>query len=135
MDDDEIDSMDGLVIMTPDQIMAEGLRIAGFDNGRQNRAGLSTNIARFKAFYGGSPSDVAILWEDLQTTEIEEALLDDNEKDIHFLLMALHFLFVYPTKHRAEGLFEVAIKTFYKWTWLFVKKLAALSSSKVRPIC
>jgi hypothetical protein len=135
MDDNEIDSMEGLVILTPDQIMEEGLRIAGFDNDRQRLAGVITNIARFKAFYGASPSDVAILWENLQTTEIEEALLDDNEKDLHFLLMALHFLFVYPTKHRAEGLFGVAIKTFYKWTWLYVNKLAALAASKVRHIC
>jgi hypothetical protein len=132
---EEIEALErlaGMVILTPDQIMAEGLNVAGFEIVRQRRAGKITNIARFKAFFGCSPADTAIIWEELQTTGHEEARIDvSGEGDLHFLLMALHFLFVYPTKHRAERLFEVAIKTFYKWTWLYVGKLAALSATKI----
>jgi hypothetical protein len=128
---EDIELLANLVIYTPDEILWEGLQVAGFDRSRLRMAGIITNIARFKAFYGASPSDVAIVWEELQTTDVEEALLSNEDKDIHFLLMALHFLFVYPTKHRAEGLFGVAVKTFYKWTWKFIDKLAALSRVKV----
>jgi hypothetical protein len=132
---EEIEALErlaGMVILTPDQIMAEGLIVAGFELVRQRRAGKITNIARFKAFFGCSPADTAIIWEELQTTDHEEARIDvSSEGDVHFLLMALHFLFVYPTKHRAEGLFQVAINTFYKWTWLYIGKLAALSATKI----
>jgi hypothetical protein len=129
--DDDLAAMADLQIFSPDEIMQEGLRVAGFRQQRIANAGIITNIARFKAFYGSSPAETAILWEELQTTKIDNARLQKNEKDIHYLLMALHFLFTYPTKHRAEGMFDVAIKTFYKWTWLFVDKMAALSASKI----
>jgi hypothetical protein len=129
---DALERLARMVILTPDQIMAEGLNVAGFELVRQRRSGKITNIARFKAFYGCSPDETAIIWEELQITSDEEARIDvKSEGDLHFLLMTLHFLFVYPTKHRAEGLFDVAINTFYKWTWLYIGKLAALSTAKI----
>ena len=129
--DDEIARLAGLDILTPDQILTEGLKVAGFDLKRQQRASIITNIARFKAFFGASPADTANMWEELQTTDIEDALMHKNEKDLYYLLMAFHFLFCYPTKYEAEGLFKVSVRTFYKWAWLFIGKLAALSGSKV----
>mmetsp|Transcript_8881 Transcript_8881/g.11820 ORF Transcript_8881/g.11820 Transcript_8881/m.11820 type:complete len:238 (+) Transcript_8881:67-780(+) len=129
--DDEIARLAGLEILTPDQIMTESLKLVGFDLKRQQRASIITNIARFKAFFGASPADAANNWEDLQTTDIKDALMHKKEKDLFYLLMAFHFLFCYPTKYKAEGIFKVSVRTIYKWAWFFIGKLAALSGSKI----
>ena len=54
--------------------MGHGLVWAGYDRSRQESVKESTNIGRFKSKYGSTPLVCAQIWEDLQTTEIPEAV-------------------------------------------------------------
>ena len=51
------------LIISPDEMMKIGLRLAGYKRRRMNRAKKETNIERFKAQYGSSPAVVAEIWE------------------------------------------------------------------------
>jgi hypothetical protein len=117
-------------IVTADEIMRQGLELAGFDHRRINSSGRVGNYRRFKAWYGSSPIVYAQIWEDLLTTEIAEARIRPKDDLDHFLL-ALYFLRTYPTEANRSGIFKMCEKTVRKWTWYFAGKIAALKGQKV----
>jgi hypothetical protein len=103
-----------LDILTADQIMRLGLLQVGFSEARQESASRKTNIERFTAFYGSSPLVCAQIWEDLLTTDLEEARIDTEEARgsgvcfTHFL-MTMYFFKIYPTMMQIQGPFDYGL--------------------------
>jgi hypothetical protein len=95
-------------ILTADEFLKIGLKLVGFKRRRIRRAKKKTNIDRFVAHYGSIPSICAIIWEDLQTTEVEEALVPAENLNVKFFLMAMHHLKRYPTSMRRTGVLFIA---------------------------
>jgi hypothetical protein len=74
-------------IISPDEMLKIGLRLAGYKQHRMNRAkNKETNIERFKAqLYGLSPAFVAAIW-DIQLTEAVSSATSSTGK-----LVWVHF--------------------------------------------
>jgi hypothetical protein len=117
-------------IYSPVEILYRGLGIAGFDEDRIARVENPLNQRRFRSWFGSNSNVCARIWEDLLTTEIEEARIPLNANPDYFL-MALHFLKVYSTEEHRSGTFGIGERTVRKWTWYFVGKLSALKEQKV----
>jgi len=119
------------IIYTPDEIMAMGFELAGFDRHRQ-KVKRKTNLDRFRGAYGSAPVVVACIWEGLLTTSNPEARIDCKAaKHIDRFLLALHFLKVYPTERREAGIFGVDKTTTWSWHWYFIEKIQALKKEKI----
>ncbi len=94
-----------VLVLTSHEIMGHGLVWAGYDRFRQENVKESTNIGRFKSKYGSTPLVCAQIWEDLQTTEIPEAHVDEMYLDLKYFLAANNWLFRYPTDEEQSGSF------------------------------
>lgn len=79
---------------------------------------LCTQRRRFRAVFGAPASVVAIIWDRIR------ADLPRNGSTMH-LLWALHFLKNYSTEHNNCVIFRCDEKTFRKWCWLIVKRIAS----------
>jgi hypothetical protein len=119
------------VILTADELMRHGVVWAGYDQIRQQRVKRSTNIKRFKKKYGSAPVVCAQIWEDLQTTHIPEARVDEQYLDLKYFLVAINWLFRYPRDEEQAGVFGTCSTTIRKWKWFYVEKIAALKGQKV----
>lgn len=121
-----------LVILTAKEILVEGLKLVNFTEARIRRVkNKETNITRFKSHYGCNPVVCAQIFEDLQTTRLDEARIAANKTNIHYFLAALHFLKVYETEERREPIFDRSPKTMREWVWYFVRKIQALKHEKI----
>jgi hypothetical protein len=70
------------MIVSPDDMMHQGLELGGFSERQIQNAGLALKYSRFKRHFGSHPVVCAQIWEDLLTTEIVEARIlptDDVE--------------------------------------------------------
>jgi hypothetical protein len=87
------------VIFTADEILARGLSLVGYNRSRQENVSRDTNLKRFRSHYGSNPIVYAQIWEDLQTTEMEEAKISGAAANtgLDYFLMSIHFLKCYPT--------------------------------------
>lgn len=113
-------------------------RIAGLEN-EFRRLGLSlvglpvkkgSSIAlqnrRFRAHYGNGWKTVAFLWEAI--VEVDEEMNDGRPTKLQkkHLLWCLYFMKTYSTEDDCSGRFDTTAKTFRKWAWDFIKKIAFL---------
>jgi hypothetical protein len=71
-----------IVVLTADEILRKGLNLVGLDRDRQRNMCRATNLQRFKSQYGSMPVVYAQIWEDLQTTAIPEARIDNKKTDV-----------------------------------------------------
>lgn len=124
-----------VVVLTVDEMLAKGLELMGCNSLlRQQNVSRLQNVSRFKALFGSDPVVYAQLWEDLQTTEIPGARIDGRATGIDHYLMAVYFLWCYPTESHLAGLFNICEKSVRKWIWYFVGKIQALKQEKVRKL-
>lgn len=130
MSDEEVEEEPTLVV-TPGEMLKEGLALVRYTQGRLARAGAPTNIQRFKDHYGCRPSVAAQVFEDLQVTDVAEARLDANKISLFYFLQSMHFLYTYDTEHRREPIFDRSPKTMREWVWYYVRKIQALKVIKI----
>lgn len=119
------------ILHTADDFLRIGLDWAGFNAFRQENVNEATNIQRFKSHFGSSPIVYANVWEDLLTTEVDEARINPRSKVENFFL-SLYFLNVYPTEEKLAGLSKTCEMSARKWAWFFARKVQALKVKKVR---
>jgi hypothetical protein len=119
------------MILTADEVLMKGLELADISPRCQQNVNRQKKVTLFKEFYGSDPVVYAQVWEDLQTTEIPDAHLDDETANIEYFFMALHRLKCYPTEGRLATFFKVCEKTTRKWSWDYTKKIQALKEEKV----
>ena len=130
--DDDID-VGATSILTADEMLVEGLKLAGFDEAAQKRQPKS-NLQDFKDRYGSSPMVLAVLWVDLQTTSIEKAWVPPEKRKLEYFFMAHHFLKRYPTESERKIAWRHVAKrtaTQRNWVWFFVERIAALKHQKI----
>jgi hypothetical protein len=82
LDQDEVEEYRRLCIYTLNEILLIGLRLVGFTECRINRAKTATNIERFKAHYGSNPMVCALIWQDLQDTELKAAWVPPQQEKL-----------------------------------------------------
>jgi hypothetical protein len=135
-DDDSGDEGDGYLqpglrlVMTVDEMTNLGLSIF-FTEERIQRATEDAKISWFVNYYGSSPTVCTIIWEDLQTTMIPEARIDDNKLNAKHYLMAMNHLKRYPTEIDRMGPWDVSRLIGRQWVWYFLNKIQALKTQKI----
>lgn len=139
-DKESINSNDGysntsipadIVIFTPKELLWKGLRLVRYKKPRIKRAREATNVKRFQDNFGGNPQVVLQLWEDLQTTDIQEAYLHEDDRKINMFLMALYHLRKYPTESDRERIFDLSRGWSRDHVWFFLEKIKALKDEKI----
>ena len=88
-------------------------------------------MEQFNFHFGSYPNVIALIWEDLQMTNIEEAYVLPNKLKIKYYLMAMHFLKMYPKDHEQESLWNLDRHTCRDWIWYYVDKIRALKAEKI----
>ena len=83
-----------------------GLVLVGFRRRRIRRAKTTPNLDRFKTFFGYTAAVIAMIWEDLQKTQIDEAKVPIKDRKIKYFLVAMHHLKRYPTEVEREGMYR-----------------------------
>jgi hypothetical protein len=126
-----------LVVYSCDEILEQGLLAVGIVD--PSTICRESNLESFRSHYGSNPIVYAQIWEDLQTTEIEEAKISGAVANtgLDYFLMAIHFLKCYPTEQQQVSRFRVSDRTAREWTWFFLKKVQvqALKAEKVSMRC
>jgi hypothetical protein len=112
--------------------MKMGLKLVGFKRRRILRVWSSkTTINRFKGFFGASPAVYAEIWEDLQRTDVVEARVPVQDRNLKYFLMAMHHLKRYPTELERETMFDISRMWGRDWCWYFIEKVQALKAQKI----
>ena len=83
-DGNEDNERNATSILTGDEFLKLGLNLVGYKGHRIRRCKKSTNVERFVEHYGSIPIICAIIWEDLQTTEVAEAWVPVEDLNVHF---------------------------------------------------
>jgi hypothetical protein len=131
-DQSDDDSSHGVTsVITPDEMLKIGLKLAGYKRRRIRRAKKKTNIDRFKGHFGSYPLVCVIIWEDLQSTEVDEARVPIEDRKIKYFLMSMHHLKRYPTELEREGMFDISAMWGRDWVWYFLEKIQALKVVKI----
>lgn len=127
-----------MLLLSPDEVLQRGLDLAGFNARRQANVNHKKNLSRFRTHYASDPSIYAILLVKLQETENDAARVSfDPEEDkrvkrigadglLKYFFMAIHFLACYPKEEEAEATFGCSNRTWRKWVWEIVEKIALL---------
>lgn len=63
------------LILSADEVMQRALEYMGISSDKQATRSYTSNLVDFKGHYGASPAVLAEMWEDLCTTDINEAKL------------------------------------------------------------
>ncbi len=118
-------------ILTADEFLKIGLQLVGYKKRRIRRAKKRSNVERFLGHYGSIPCICAMIWEDLQTTEVEEARIPAEHLNVAFFLMSMHHLKRYTTEVEREGIFDISLKWGRDKVWYYVEKIQALKAQKI----
>jgi hypothetical protein len=100
--------MDGNNLPTPDELMHIGLQLIGFAE-RRRQVCRETMLKRFRSHYGSNPIVYSELFEDLQTTNIENARIVGNAASIKYFLMSIYFMQCYPTEQELSMYWDMVV--------------------------
>ena len=131
MADDNDEDYEVFSLKTPDEMLAEGLLLAGFPETQLERWSWPTKMQEFRDRYGSKPIVLCQIWEDLQSSPIDEARVAKKKLKLKYFLMAHHFLKRYPTESERHCAYHSRKQTQRDWVWFFVRKMAALAKAKI----
>ncbi len=129
-DDDDDDTAD-VQIFTIDELLKLGLRMVRYRSKRIRRAKKETNLNRFRKHFGSSALVCALIWEDLQTTTVQDARVPPDSRRIEYFLMAMHHLKLYPKEYEREATWDVSEMWGRDWVWYYLEKIQALKEEKI----
>ena len=116
--------------LSPTEVLALGLEIAGFDLHTQKRLNERTKMRRFRSNYGCCPKAFASILNDIQTVPIAAAQLEKPKPS--YLLMAFHWLKTYKTYDNLTGFYTAkGIDTVQDNLWKYIDVIHALRPHKV----
>ena len=95
-----------------------------------NRSLSSEEMKQFKAFFGTTPFTCFIIWDLLN----EYNLKPKNGTPCH-LLWAMMLMKLYNQESVMASLADTTVKTFRKWSWLFVSAIQKLQPYVVSFLC
>jgi transcription elongation factor Elf1 len=129
--DDEEDTPPPTHIVTVDEMLSAGLRLR-YKTDRITRATRNTNMDRFNENYNCYPITACSLYELLQTTTIKEArIANASPTTLEHFLIALYFLFRYPTREGMEAAFDKSKGYVSKKAWDMIGRIAALKKEVI----
>ena len=99
---DDLSADDLLEIYTMDEMLEIGLKLLRWEDYQLERVCRETRVTRYRGHFGANPGVCAQLWEDLQTTTLEDARVDPSRWCIKQFHVALHFLYRYPAELERE---------------------------------
>lgn len=121
-----------MFIVTPDEMMERGLKLMGHTSPRRRRLGQKKKRRLFQADFGKAPSVLAVIFDDLQTTNIKEAKITNaNDKVLVNFLWTFHWLKAYPTEESLEARTGWLDKTIQKKLKAMINRIAALKALKI----
>lgn len=92
------------MILNANELLLQGLVLAGHPADRQARWVRSTRVDRFVATFGKDPAVLVLVWNRLQTTNnLDAKIIDATEEDLHEYLWALNWLKEYSTEKAMTG--------------------------------
>ena len=115
--------------ITADDYLSIGLSSAGFSEHCIARSCPSTNLRRFRSWYGTSPICCFLIYADIKRYTTSVKL---NAHDPMCFLMALHWLSQYAVEETLAGRFGVIEKIARKWNWNYTLAIQALKDRQVR---
>lgn len=127
----ESDQTDDVVVCSPTELRRRGLRLVNYTKKRLRKAKTKKNNERFVGHFGASPSVIAQMWEDLQTTTVERAHVHPDMLGIDAFSMTMHHLKRHPTELEREATFDINEKTGRKKIWPWAERLQALKEEKI----
>jgi hypothetical protein len=87
-----------MIVFTVDEIQDEGLALVGLNLAPQERGGIKRNARRFMENFASSPAVCAVIWHDLQSTNIPAAWISPKSaKEVRKFLLSMS-----KEKKRAE---------------------------------
>lgn len=123
-------------IISAAEVMERGLLFVGFARERQQQMHHHMLLDEFRAHFGCLPIDLAQMWYDLQTSNIAEAVLDNDEKNhkgFKMFMAANFFLWSHPKNasllSSRFGISKRQIQSKHFWKWIY--KMSALIGDKV----
>ena len=118
-------------IITADEFLKIGIKLVSYTKRQIRRCKKKTNVERFVAHFGSIPCVCACIWEDLQTTEVEEAQVPVNDLNVEYFLMAMYHLKRYVTESEREAIFDISKKWGREKVWFYIEKVQALKAQKI----
>lgn len=120
-------------LLTPAELLRFGLIVMGFSADRVDRVNQAQRLEWWASEFRATPQVYAIIFEDLQTTDIEDAFIGNEatETDCKYFMIAMHFLACYPKMNTMERTFDLSAKTLREKIWFYVGKVQALKESKI----
>jgi hypothetical protein len=96
-------------VLTADEFLKIGLQLVGYKKRRIRRAKKRSHVERFLGHYGSICFICAMVWEDLQTTEVYEARNSCGTLESRVLSdVNAHHLKRYPTEVERVGIFDIS---------------------------
>jgi len=127
-DDDDND----LEIYTMDEMLEIGLKLLRWEDHQLARVCRETRVTRYRGHFGANPGVYAQMWEDLQTTTMEDARVAPSRRCIKQFHAALHFLYRYPAEIERETTWSNIshMDKLRNECWYFVDRIRALLALK-----
>jgi hypothetical protein len=121
------------LLLSPSDLLERALKVLQIDTNRKSR---KWQTEQFHAHFGSDPLDLANMWYDLCSTDIEDAKLtakEKGEKGLRMFLVAHHWLWTYPKNAKILSsrfrLYEGYCRGKPLFHW--IGKLAALKAKKI----
>jgi hypothetical protein len=116
--------------MPEDIFLEEGLLQAGFKGQKLNILS-STNLQRWKAWYGASQEALSELFYDIEEREAENGVASIIEFRLKYFFMAMNWLVTAANEHVRAGMWGRNEETVRTKTRLMVQAISALESIKI----
>jgi len=121
-----------LIHIPPDRFAFLALTLMGFRLENEAAARTKNNVDRFLSCFGTTPEAASAIFDDLQTTTIQQARIESKDIKFKYFVMTFNWLKSYKTEHENAGSFKCHEDTVRDWTWFYVKRIQALKEVKIR---
>ena len=125
------------MLFNPIQLCQYGLLLLGIRQQDQMRLTMQRKIAIFRSHFGSAPSDLADVWSDLVSTNVQEFKLTEKEmpyKGLKMFLIANFELWIYPKNAELImtrfDICETYSRGRHLWKW--IHRIQALKALKIQ---
>lgn len=118
-----------LIHFTTEQFLNFGLSLTGFGDPRIARMSSKPKLTRFRDAYGTWPIVCSKIFDDIQTTNIDAARIEEPRHD--YFLIALSWLKNYETESSMASRYDLDEQTIRIYVKKYVSAIRELKASKI----